>query len=84
MRGEAENMSGIKAIAAECLGISLDEMRTLSPDAQFQLLERDRRTRGHRAVRHSIKPRGNMLAVLGKITRSEEYTERARSIHASK
>lgn len=77
-------MSGINAIAVECLGMSLDEMRSLSPDAQFQLLQHERQARAGRKAQCSIKPRGNMLAVLGKTTRSEEYTERAHRIHASR
>lgn len=73
-------MSDIKSIAAQCLGLSLQEMQSLTPDDRFQLLEDERRKNGTRKLKATIKSRGNMLAILGKTTRSAEYTERARRI----
>lgn len=76
-------MNDINSIAAQCFGLSLQEMRSMSPDAQFQLMESERLRHGACNLKATVKPRGNMLAILGKTTRSEKYTERARQISYS-
>lgn len=80
---EAVCMCDIKSIAAECLGLTQQEMHALTPDDRFDLLERDRQAHGTRKLKSTVKPRGNMLAILGKTTRSENYTERARQISSA-